>query len=117
MAPGKHFFYYIYDRQFIFISPKYDIVRYKGTNVFLNQIVIAPRETLDQLTLSRKYVAPENEGGFLRESSIFGTFVEDSPELYAQMLETDEINGKIARLCKSERTKKGVMAVLKTCYG
>jgi len=36
LPPGKHFFYYIYDRKFIFVSPNYDIVRYKGTNVFLN---------------------------------------------------------------------------------
>ena len=43
MTPGKHFFYLIYDRKSIFISPHYDIVRYKGTNVFLNQVIVPPR--------------------------------------------------------------------------
>ena len=43
MPPGRHFFYFIYDRKFIFVSPNYDIVRYKGTKVFLNQITVPPR--------------------------------------------------------------------------
>ena len=36
LPPGKHFFYYIYKADYIFLSPKYDIVRFKGTNLFLN---------------------------------------------------------------------------------
>jgi len=43
VPPGKHFFYFIYDRKSIFVSPNHDIVRYKGTNVFLNQIIVPPR--------------------------------------------------------------------------
>ena len=43
LAPGKHFFYFIFKNQYLFLSPKYDIVRFKGTNVFLNQIKVSER--------------------------------------------------------------------------
>jgi len=36
ISPGKHFFYFVYKRDYIFLSPRYDIVRFKGTNVLLN---------------------------------------------------------------------------------
>lgn len=40
---GKHFFYYIFQNKYLFLSPKYDIVRFKGSNVFLNTIVVKAR--------------------------------------------------------------------------
>lgn len=43
VPPGKHFFYYIYKNDYIFLSPKYDIVRFKGSNVFLNTIKVSER--------------------------------------------------------------------------
>jgi hypothetical protein len=40
LSPGKHFFYFMFKNQYIFLSPKYEIVRFKGTNVFLNCIKV-----------------------------------------------------------------------------
>lgn len=40
---GKHFFYFMYQDQYIFLSPRYDIVRFKGSNVFLNKVTIKER--------------------------------------------------------------------------
>jgi len=67
------------------------------------------------MTLPRKYLAPA-DGEFKRDRSVFGTFIEDSPDLCAQMLEKDEGHGKLARVCKVEKTKKAVMGVLQTHY-
>ena len=33
---GRHFFYFVYNRKRVILSPDYSIVRFKGTNVFLN---------------------------------------------------------------------------------
>ena len=43
VAPGKHYFYFIYQNRYVFLSPRYDIVRFKGTNVFLNVIKVKER--------------------------------------------------------------------------
>jgi hypothetical protein len=67
------------------------------------------------MTLPRKYLAPA-DGEFKRDRSVFGTFIEDSPDLCAQMLEKDEGHGKLARVCKVEKTKKAVVGVLQTYY-
>lgn len=67
------------------------------------------------MTLPRKYLEPA-DGEFKRDRSVFGTFAEDSPDLCAQMLEKDEAQGKLTRVCKVEKTKKAVMGVLQTHY-
>ena len=38
-APGTHFFYFVKQNGTIFLSPKYDVVRFKTTNIFLNRII------------------------------------------------------------------------------
>lgn len=43
IVPGKHFFYFIYQNSYIFLSPNYDIVRFKGTNCFLNTCKVVDR--------------------------------------------------------------------------
>ena len=43
IPPGRHYFYYIQKNDHIFLSPKYDIVRFKGSNVFLNTVRISER--------------------------------------------------------------------------
>ena len=44
IPPGKHFFYFIYQNSFIFLSPSHPVVRFKGTNVFLNTIEVKERK-------------------------------------------------------------------------
>jgi len=79
LQPGKHYFYYIYDRKNIFLSPSYDIVRYKGTNVFLNMVDVKPRDQpLDHIRLPRKYVKQTTE--FTKDMSVFAGFQDDTPE-------------------------------------
>ena len=41
--PGQHFFYFVWEDGKIFLSPNYDICRFKTTNIFLNRIEVKPR--------------------------------------------------------------------------
>lgn len=54
LPPGKHFFYFVYKNEYIFLSPNFDIVRFKGSNALVNTIQVAPRiEHLELITLGR----------------------------------------------------------------
>lgn len=44
IPPGAHFFYFVKQDGTIFLSPKYDVVRFKTTKIFLNRIVQLPRK-------------------------------------------------------------------------
>jgi len=43
VAPGNHYFYFVKGKERCFLSPNYQIVRFKETNVFLNVIRIEPK--------------------------------------------------------------------------
>lgn len=74
MPTGKHFFYYIYQNKHLFLSPKYDIVRFKGSNVFLNTITVKARtKELVQVTLGRNVYTTE-QIKFNKERSVFKDF-------------------------------------------
>jgi hypothetical protein len=40
VAPGHHYFYFIQGTEMAMLSPNYDIVRFKNTNVFLNRYTV-----------------------------------------------------------------------------
>ena len=87
VAPGKHFFYFMFKNQYIFLSPKYDIVRFKGTNVFINTIIVKERKKeLQKVTLGKnEYVTEQVK--FNKAKSVFNKFQEDTPEFLWKMLE------------------------------
>lgn len=100
IPPGRHFFYFIYDRKSIFLSPTYSIVRFKDTSVFLNEIVVEQRESeLKRVTLERKIDNVET-GEFKRERSVFKTYQEDCDDLVKAMVATDVKFSKILRLTR-----------------
>ena len=37
--PGQHYFYFAREGGEIFLSPRYDIVRFKNTSIYLNRII------------------------------------------------------------------------------
>jgi hypothetical protein len=43
VAPGNHYFYFVQGSERCFISPRYPVVRFKNTNVFMNRITIKPK--------------------------------------------------------------------------
>jgi len=87
VPPGKHFFYFIYQNRFVFLSPRYDIVRFKGTNVFLNTMKVKERTgELQRVTLNRSYAVIE-AARFNKEKSVWKTYTEDTDDMLVKMLD------------------------------
>jgi hypothetical protein len=70
VAPGYHYFYFVKGSEKVFLSPKYPVVRFKNTNVFLNRITVRPKEHQFQsvFTLKEK---KEDQAIFLIDHSVF----------------------------------------------
>lgn len=74
LPPGKHFFYFIYKNEYVFLSPNYDVVRFKGSNALVNSIVIKPRyDQIELVTLGRNIFATEDLK-FNKDKSVWKTF-------------------------------------------
>ena len=43
VPPGIHYFYFVKEKSTIFLSPKYEVVRFKKTEIFLNRIKVLPK--------------------------------------------------------------------------
>ena len=61
IPPGRHYLYFIYDRKSIFLSPAHSIVKFKGTNIFLNQLIVTQRgeDELKRFTVEREETIDE----------------------------------------------------------
>jgi len=44
VQPGYHYFYFVEGAERVFLSPKYPIVRFKNSNVFLNRMTVKARQ-------------------------------------------------------------------------
>ena len=75
IPPGRHYLYFIYDRKNIFLSPGHAIVKFKGTNIFLNQIIVTQRgdDELKRFTVEREDTIDET-AEFDRSRSVFRIF-------------------------------------------
>ena len=63
------------------------MVRFKGTNVFLNTLTIKPRTgKLHHVALKRTLYEAERVR-FIKERSVWKTFIEDTPEHLVKMLD------------------------------
>jgi hypothetical protein len=114
VPPGRHFFYFVYNRKRVILSPDYSIVRFKGTNVFLNQVEVRKRDfELKRVTLTRSM---DDSGEFKRERSVFRTYQEDAEDSLKLMLLQDIKYSKIMRLCKLESDKEALVKTLEKHY-
>lgn len=77
VPPGTHYFYFVKDRGSIFLSPKYDVIRFKNTNVFLNRIIVKRRiKDLDTVHIARD--EDDLEAVFMKDRSVFRDFIENN---------------------------------------
>jgi len=77
MTPGRHYFYFVKQGNTIVLSPNYEIVRFKTTNVFLNSVIVEPNIIeYDQIALVKGQ--DEEEPVFLKDKSVFREFKDDS---------------------------------------
>lgn len=100
VAPGAHYFYFVKDQGSIFLSPKYEVVRFKNTNIFLNRVIVKPRQSLEKFFV--KKLESENDGVFMKDRSIFKDFIESTPTRLKKAFDEDVGFGKIARTCKND---------------
>jgi len=62
LPPGKHYMYFIYNRKHIFLSPGHSIVRFKGSNVYLNQVIVTQRHADELKKVTIKRIEAEDDG-------------------------------------------------------
>ena len=98
------------------MSPTYSIVRFKNSNVFLNEIIVEKRDTeLKKVTLERK-IEDTDPGEFKRERSVFKTYQEDCEDLLKAMLSSDLKFSKISRLCRQDSDREALAACIEKHY-
>ena len=77
VAPGYHFFYFVRDKGTIFLSPNYEVVRFKSTNIFLNRVWVGKRlEDVETVHVAKD--ADEEEPIFMKDRSVFKDYREDT---------------------------------------
>ena len=101
VAPGTHFFYFVKKNGTIFLSPKYDIVRFKTTNVFLNRMIQHPRK-FDFDTVHAVKGGDDQEEVFIKDRSVFRDFRDDTKPFLRKCFEQDIIYSKILRAVKGD---------------
>ena len=94
VPPGTHYFYFVKERSTIFLSPKYEVVRFKTTNIFLNKIQVKKRlediETVHQLRDGE-----DDELIFIKDRSVFKDYREDNDAFLKKCFDMDISWGKI----------------------
>ena len=101
VAPGKHHFYFVAEEGSIILSPNYQLVRFKETNVFFNQIEIKPLSIeFDAVNIVKG--GDDDEVVFLKDRSIFRDYKDDTKPYLKKCFEQDMAYGKISRAVKGD---------------
>jgi hypothetical protein len=108
VSPGFHYFYFVQGVERCFLSPKYEVVRFKDTNVLLNRVEIKSKVHVFESAFVIKD-GQEDEELFLIDHSIFNRYeVEQMPkrtELIFRGFETDTGFSKLIRVCKTDQAE------------
>jgi hypothetical protein len=101
VPPGRHYFYFVREEGTIVLSPNFDIVRFKTTNIFLNQLVVRPR-VFDFDAVNIVKGGDEEEAVFMKDRSVFRDFKDDNKPYLKKCFDQDIIYTKIIRAVKGE---------------
>ena len=100
MVPaGVHYFYFVQDKGQIFLSPNYEVVRFKSTNIFLNRIEVS-RRLVDIETVHIAKGVDDVEPVFMKDRSVFKDYREDTQAFLQKCFNEDFSFSKITRLVK-----------------
>ena len=78
MVPtGLHYFYFARQNGPIFLSPKYEVIRFKQTNTYINRIRVVKRLE-DIETVHQAKDGEELEAVFMKDRSVFKDYREDT---------------------------------------
>ena len=101
VPPGQHYFYLCEEKGSIFLSPKYEVVRFKNTNIYLNRIIVKNR--LDDIeTVHVAKDGNDEEAVFIKDKSIFRDYKDDTPAILKKAFDQDMEYAKINRLYKKD---------------
>ena len=101
LPSGRHYFYFIKDGRYFCLSDKYPIKRFKQTNLFMNEILLQPRQwspadfDLGEVTGVRK------KQKFDISRSVFKQFKLENEETLLKMFELDMKYSKIRKIFKT----------------
>ena len=106
VAPGYHYFYFVQGSvERCFLSPRYPVVRFRGTNIFLNRVLVKPKVHKFESVFVMK-ATEEEEELFLIDHSVFNRYeVEQMPKrssLFMRSFEQDVAFSKLIRVCKTD---------------
>ena len=98
--PGFHFFYFVWENGRIFLSPDYDICRFKMTNIFLNRTLVKPR-IIDFDAVHVVKGVEDEEAIFLKDRSVFKDFKDDNKHHLKKCFDEDMAFSKMHRVLKA----------------
>jgi len=99
VPPGVHYFYFVREHGTIFLSPHYEVVRFKNTSIFLNRVLVGKRlEDVD--TVHQAKDADIEEPVFMKDRSVFRDYREDTQAFLKKCFDEDIYFGKIIRTIK-----------------
>ena len=101
LPSGKHFFYFIRAGKYYALSDKFAVRRFKGTNLYMNEIIVQKREWAIAEVQPRNKDALDPNYNFAKDKSIFKGFKEEDEDMIRRMFELDFGNTKVTRIVKN----------------
>ena len=99
--PGHHFFYFVWDDGKIFLSPNYDVCRFKNTNIFLNRILVKP--SIDEFSAVHLIKGTEDEEAvFMKDRSVFKDFKDENKVFLKKCFEEDMKYSKVLKFLRND---------------
>ena len=89
VPPGYHYFFFAKEEGHIFLSPKFEVARFKSTNVFMNRIYVRPRMEEMNFNVFQARQREEEEAVFMKDRSVFADFREDDDKYLKLCFEED----------------------------
>lgn len=98
---GKHYFYFVRQGKFYCLSDRYPIGRFKGTNLYMNEITIKAKDWHISDFDTGEVTGIKNKMKFDVSKSIFRTFKLESDDLLKKMFDLDFKYTKIQKIFKN----------------
>jgi len=112
VPPGVHYFYFVREHGNIFLSPNYEVVRFKTSNIFLNRIEATKRlEDFEFVHVAKD--GDEEEPIFMKDRSVFRDYREDTQTFLFKCFEQDFAFSKIPRTVKKGQDFDSELAKIK----
>lgn len=112
VPPGFHYFYFVKEKGTIFLSPNYEVVRFKNTQIFLNRVYVSKRlEDVETVHVAKAGV--EEEEVFMKDRSVFRDYRDDTQAHLRKCWEEDFYFSKIPRVVKKGQDHEAEVQAIK----